>query len=350
MNENLKQQWENLTKEMPKLRIRDAAKHLNVSEAELLSTKIGPTVKLLNPDWASFLLNTTNLGYVMALTRNESCVHERKGVYKNLSVNGQTALAVGEDIDLRIFLQNWKYGFYVEEPKENGIMRSFQFFDSKGEAVHKIYQTEKSAIDGWEIAKTQFVDETQTFIKPTSETKTKTETNDTKEIPKFLDAWSKLEDTHDFFSLLRKFNYSREFSLVAANGKFSFKISKEKLLNLMEQVSKLEMDIMIFVGNPGMIQIHTGKIQRLEPMGPWFNVLDPEFNLHLRTDQIESVWLVDKPTKDGLVTSVEVFDNEGNLILQMFGKRKPGIPQSDLWYQLTREYVDKTEKLNPSPV
>lgn len=118
----------------------------------------------------------------------------------------------------------------------------------------------------------------------------------------------------------------------------------------MEQVSKLEMDIMIFVGNPGMIQIHTGKIQRLEPMGPWFNVLDPEFNLHLRTDQIESVWIVDKPTKDGLVTSVEVFDNAGNLILQMFGKRKPGIPQSDLWYQLTRDYVEKPEKLNPSLV
>ncbi|MCG6146414.1 hemin-degrading factor [Leptospira bandrabouensis] len=350
MNENLKQQWENLTREMPKLRIRDAAKHLNVSEAELLSTKIGAKVKLLKPDWANFLLSTTNLGYVMALTRNESCVHERKGVYKNLSVNGQTALAVGEDIDLRIFLQDWKYGFYVEETRDNGIMRSFQFFDSKGEAVHKIYQTENSDIDGWETVKNQFVDETQTFTTPSTEIKQKTETNDSKEIPNFLEAWSKLEDTHDFFSLLRKFNYSREFSLVAADGKFSFKISKEYFLSLMEQVSQLEMEIMIFVGNPGMIQIHTGKIQKLEPMGPWFNVLDPEFNLHLRTDHIESVWIVDKPTKDGLVTSVEVFDKEGNLILQMFGKRKPGIPQSDAWYQLTRRYATKRDKLNSSLV
>ncbi|MCW7492504.1 hemin-degrading factor [Leptospira sp. 2 VSF19] len=348
MNENLKQQWENLTKEMPKLRIRDAAKHLNVSEAELLSTKIGPTVKLLKPDWANFLLSTTSLGYVMALTRNESCVHERKGVYKNLSVNGQTALAVGEDIDLRIFLHDWKYGFYVEEPRDNGIMRSFQFFDSKGEAVHKIYQTEKSAIAGWETTKEKFVDDTLTFTTPSTQIKQKTETNDPNEIPNFLDAWSKLEDTHDFFSLLRKYNFSREFSLVAADGKFSFKISKENLLSLMEQVSQLEMEIMIFVGNPGMIQIHTGKIQKLEPMGPWFNVLDPEFNLHLRTDHIESVWIVDKPTKDGLVTSVEVFDNEGNLILQMFGKRKPGIPQSDVWYKLTRGYLQNSDKLNPS--
>lgn len=348
MNENLKQQWETLSKDMPKLRIRDAAKHLNVSEAELLATKIGTSVKLLKPDWAGFLLNTTNLGYVMALTRNESCVHERKGVYKNVSVNGQTALAVGEDIDLRIFLKDWKYGFYVEETKETGITRSFQFFDFKGEAVHKIYQTEKSTTEGWEIAKTQFIDDNQSFQLPSKVTEPKKETNDPKDIPKFLEAWSKLEDTHDFFSLIRKYNYSREFSLKAANGKFSFKVSKVDLLNLMEKVSKLEMDIMIFVGNPGMIQIHTGKIQKLEPMGPWFNVLDPEFNLHLRTDLIESIWIVDKPTKDGLVTSIEVFDHEENLILQMFGKRKPGIPQSDLWFQLSREYVNKTEELNPS--
>ncbi|MBM9590596.1 hemin-degrading factor [Leptospira sp. 201903075] len=350
MNENLKQQWENLTKEMPKLRIRDAAKHLKVSEAELLATKIGPSVKLLKPDWAGFLLETTKLGYVMALTRNESCVHERKGVYKDVSVNGQTALAVGEDIDLRIFLKDWKYGFYAEEPRENDVMCSFQFFDSKGEAVHKIYQTEKSLVDGWESIKNQFVDETQTFTTPTGATPPKTETNDPKDIPQFLEAWGKLEDTHDFFSLLRKFQYSREFSLKAASGKFSFKISTEEFLNLMKQASKLELDIMIFVGNPGMIQIHTGKIQKLEPMGPWFNVLDPEFNLHLRTDRIESVYIVDKPTRDGLVTSVEVFDNDGILILQMFGKRKPGIPQSNHWFQLSREYTNKSEELNPSLV
>ncbi|MCW7490797.1 hemin-degrading factor [Leptospira meyeri] len=349
MNENLKQQWKNLIKEMPKLRIRDAAKHLKVSEAELLATKLGPSVKLLKPDWANFLLNTPNLGYVMALTRNESCVHERKGIYKNISVNGQTALAVGEDIDLRIFLKDWKYGFYVEEPRGNNPLCSFQFFDTKGEAVHKIYQTEKSEQDGWKQTVAQFVDEAQSFTKPSTETIIKLETNDPKEIPEFLKAWSQLEDTHDFFSLIRRFNYSREFSLKAAKGKFAFQILTNDFLNLMAKTSKLEMEIMIFVDNPGMIQIHTGKIQKLEPMGPWFNILDPEFNLHLRTDLIESVWIVDKPTKDGLVTSVEVFDNEGNLILQMFGKRKPGIPQSEAWFHLTREYLSKTNKeLDPS--
>jgi len=65
--------------------------------------------------------------------------------------------------------------------------------------------------------------------------------------------------------------------------------------------------------------------------GPWLNVLDPEFNMHLREDGIDSIWLVKKPTTDGLVHSVEVYDKNGNTIVQFFGKRKPGIPESEAW-------------------
>ncbi len=40
----------------------------------------------------------------MALTRNDSVVHERKDTYLNPSLNsGHVGLFVGEDIDLRIF-------------------------------------------------------------------------------------------------------------------------------------------------------------------------------------------------------------------------------------------------------
>ncbi|XDD48577.1 hemin-degrading factor (plasmid) [Leptospira sp. WS39.C2] len=348
MNETLKQKWENLKNEIPNLRIRDAAKHLKVSEVELLATKIGETTSPLKPNFAEFLMNTPNLGYVMALTRNESCVHERKGVYKNLSVNGQTALAVGEDIDLRIFLKDWKFGFYVEDISHGKITESFQFFDHSGDAVHKIYKTDSSSIEGWENVKKTFIDETITFNNEIEVRIPKKESNVESKIPNFLEEWTNLEDTHDFFTMLRKYDYSREFALFVAKGKFAFLISQNDFTLLLHQVSKMDLDIMIFVGNPGMIQIHTGKIHKLETMGPWFNVLDPEFNLHLRTDMIHNVWVVDKPTKDGMVTSLELFDNEGNLILQMFGKRKPGIPQSKVWQELVHGYVSKDNNLNPS--
>ena len=99
---------------------------------------------------------------------------------------------------------------------------------------------------------------------------------------------------------------------------------------------------MVFVGSAGCIQIHTGPVKRVEPMefegkdagAPvvrWLNVLDPGFNLHLREDLIAQVWVVEKPTSDGVVTSLEAFDVNGDLMAMFFGARKPGKPEFQAW-------------------
>ena len=43
----------------------------------------------------------------------------------------------------------------------------------------------------------------------------------------------------------------------------------------------------------------------------------------LREDLIQNAWIVQKPTLDGVVTSVEVFDGAGELMAMFFGSRKP---------------------------
>jgi putative hemin transport protein len=90
---------------------------------------------------------------------------------------------------------------------------------------------------------------------------------------------------------------------------------------------------MIFVGNPGCIQIHSGPVARIGPMGPWLNVMDPRFNLHLRTDHVAEVWRVEKPTRHGPALSVEAFDAEGQLICQIFGQRSEA---AGAWARLAR--------------
>jgi putative hemin transport protein len=66
----------------------------------------------------------------------------------------------------------------------------------------------------------------------------------------------------------------------------------------------------------------------------WLNVLDPEFNMHLKMNLVDTAWVVKKPTDDGIVTAVELFDANKNLIAQFFGLRKPGIPQLGEWAEL----------------
>ena len=88
---------------------------------------------------------------------------------------------------------------------------------------------------------------------------------------------------------------------------------------------------MFFVGNKGAIQIYSGGIQKVVDARGWLNVLDPSFNLHLKEDLIAKSFLVRKPTKDGDVNSIEVFDERGELIVQCFGVRKPGQQESEAW-------------------
>ena len=91
---------------------------------------------------------------------------------------------------------------------------------------------------------------------------------------------------------------------------------------------------MVFVGNQGCIEIHSGPIHSLKPMGPWLNVLDPGFNLHLREAAIDTAWVVRKPGEDGVVTSLELFDAAGEAIATLFGKRKPGQVEDPAWRAL----------------
>ena len=60
-------------------------------------------------------------------------------------------------------------------------------------------------------------------------------------------------------------------------------------------------------------------------------MLDSGFNLHLREDLIQDVWVVEKPTADGTVTSVEAFDARGELMAMFFGARKPGQVELLAW-------------------
>jgi putative hemin transport protein len=94
---------------------------------------------------------------------------------------------------------------------------------------------------------------------------------------------------------------------------------------------------MCFVGNRGCIQIHTGPVKTLKTVGPWFNILDPGFNLHLREDAIAEAWVVRKPTRDGDVTSLELYDEDGFCFVQFFGERKPRKPELDSWRGILRE-------------
>lgn len=88
---------------------------------------------------------------------------------------------------------------------------------------------------------------------------------------------------------------------------------------------------MVFVASPGVIQIHSGPIHTIKSTGPWLNILDDDFNLHVREDHLDSAWVVQKPIREGAVLSLELFDSEGETIALLFARRKQGQATVAAW-------------------
>jgi putative hemin transport protein len=338
---SLAQKWEELRNKQPSLRIRNAAKELGVSEVELLATQCGKNVVRLRPEFPSILKEIEKFGKVMALTRNEFAVHERKGVYLNPHLdNAHVGMFVGEDIDLRIFFNNWDSVFAVGQETKAGERFSLQFFSKSGEATHKIFLLPQSNYQLFEeltekfIHKNQFRTQEVTLPNPTEEELPDSEIDSAS----FQKGWVNLKDTHHFFGLVKKHKVSRTQALrLAPEGNYAVKVRPVAFRKWIELASQTETPIMIFVGNGNMIQIHTGKVNKMVDAMGWFNILDPDFNLHLNESGITDAWIVRKPTTDGLVTALECYDSEGKQVVQLFGKRKPGIPELDAWKEIARE-------------
>lgn len=320
----------------PKARIRNAAEDLSVSELELLLTQVDDHVQVIADDLKTVFTAIATLGEVMALTRNDSTVHERKGVYEKPTFSKHHILYANPDIDLRIFPGTWKF-FVIVENKEND-RKSIQFYNKHGEALHKVYLTNKSIAEAYEALKGNLnftaIESVEIESKPEATPSTERTRLNKTEAEEFKATWLKLTDTHQFFGMLKQFNLARTSALEYAPEGYAYAVDNTVVETMLNEVSTTDMEIMCFVGNSGIIQIHTGKTKKIVWHGPWINVLDPSFNLHLKLEDIAEAWMVKKPTEDGAVHAIECFNAQGEMLVQFFGKRKPGIPELDSWKYL----------------
>ncbi|MEM1214504.1 MAG: ChuX/HutX family heme-like substrate-binding protein [Bacteroidota bacterium] len=347
---SLRQRVQQLKPDHPRLRSRDLATRLGVSELEVVSLDIGHHVTRLTGDWKSLLQGVKNVGRVMALTRNAHCVHERKGVYDNLKFYGgahNMGVAVNPDIDLRFFMNEWTYGLAIEMDRgKYGILYGLQFYNAKGEAVHKIYTTPSSKVAAFKRLVELFTaDEQEPIVLTDRSPAAATVALPDAQIDQvgFQQAWRNLEDTHDFFSMLKKYEVTRTQGLRMAPEGFTEKVPNEAVVQVLEAAAAGEVSIMCFVHSKGCIQIHTGPVQQLKTMGDWYNILDEAFNLHLDLSGVHETWVVKKPTKDGIVTSLELFDADGNLIVYFFGARKPGQVELEAWREIIAKVTQEAE-------
>ena len=353
---NLAERWSTLRTEQPKLQIRDAARALGASEAQLLATNLGNGVTRLQADGnqpREIMRAALDLGLVQAITRNENGVIETTGVASKFKQAGDKSdqtdakqdpekearernIAggyLGGAIDLRFHFENWKYAFAVAQPGRDGkLSRSLQFFDAQGDSVHKVYVRSEAGVAVFDqLVATFRAPQQDSQLNVLAAVARPAEKPDAEvDLKEFQLAWKEMTDVHQFAQILRDFKLTREQALRLAPAGMVERVTPEALRTLLDKAAKDKVAIMVFLGNQGLTQIYSGKIAKTMAAGGFYNVLDPDFNLHIRDTALRSGWVV----KRGGVTSIEFFDKEGTQVLTFFGVRERGKPQPQAWNDL----------------
>ncbi|WP_455479744.1 hemin-degrading factor [Bartonella sp. B23] len=324
-----------LREEKKKVRNRDFAASIGISEAELVAAycTVGKA-KRLQTDVATFLGVAPQLGEVMALTRNEYAVHEITGCFEKIIQSQHTSITLGE-IDLRIFSKQWKFGFEYDVIVLGKSTKSLQFFDRYGVAIFKLYSNDKTNMEEWNKLVEKLLHEDQSSLLDILPVPFPVQ-SDTMEfnVEQFRNCWRNMTDVHQLHKIISEFKINRCDAVKYAGDEFADELGVGAVKIMLHQVAEREIPIMCFVGNRGCIQIFNGKIKNIKQVGPWINILDHKFDMHLLISGIDSVWYVRKPTNDGCVSSLEAFDKGGEMIIQFFGVRKEGQEEREDWRSL----------------
>ncbi|MGC9448387.1 ChuX/HutX family heme-like substrate-binding protein [Cereibacter johrii] len=293
----------------PRSRARDFAESHGIPEAALVAAFTGPEVVAVAADPRRLLPLARGLGPALALTRNRSAVQEREGLYGPLAEEAGRLRLVGEGIEMLIDPRHWVHAFAVTEPTAKGTKRSVQVFDAAGEAVHKIHLVAESRPEAFDrlVAELRLAEQTDAvpftavvYLPPGPAADPA--------------GWQQMPA--DLFAARLAAEGQRAPDLLAALPEVR-SLRPEAMTELLERSAAAAVPLEIRGGTAGCLQVFRGQVARILPAGYWINVMDPAYNLHLRTDHLARVFLTDRGPEGAL--SVEAYDADGSLILTVTG-------------------------------
>jgi putative hemin transport protein len=250
---------------------------------------------------------------------------------------GNVVIVGGDQIDLQCHLEHWQHGFAVAESGEKGVQRSLQFYDTAGVAVHKVFLRAQSDIAAYLALVEQFSDENQL---PGIVARPSVTTAVVQDFPSFLMACDSVHDARDLYALLAQCEGACLFYLQQLAAETARQVPVPAARVLLEAAANEAFAPLILTGNAGVTQAHSGPVDKIVVMGPWLNVLDPGFNLHLREDYIASAWVVVQSGLHGMFSALVLLDGTGSLIA-LFASANVAGESENAWAEL----IDRLPKV-----
>ena len=285
---NLKSRLEKLvlSSDNKNIRIRDAAKQLSVSEAELLSTKVNDNVKYLLIKDYSQMFNSifNNVDNLMFLIRNDFAVHEKNISTKKIKIIDNKIINLDENNQplLSFDSSDFKFCFYELKNHAGRKLSSLQIFDRYGCSVLKIYNKDDDYHNFEKVCLKYYSDynyELQNIQKN-----------------EHIDNSYNLESIDRYYL---KSNYSLKNNDIK---------NKNILRFIITCASKGKCPIQIHVIGNNSIQYHRDIVKNIKDFGPWFNIIDKCFNIHVLESKIKRSQFIEYTIENNKYYSIECLD------------------------------------------
>lgn len=320
----------------PSMSLRQLARMMEVSEAELTALWVGQGVYRIRPEWGVILPFLARLGEVMVETRNGAVGQRHLGAFGALHSFGDQGISFSADLNLRLYRKYWAIAYVIEHPIGSHHAPAMVFFDAHGDALLKVFKTRSTDDEAWdafvERFSAPFQDRELWVIGPRP--KAQPMQGSPLDVTALLTEWSRLEATPEFPRLLRKYDVSRRHALRLAEGQFAWQVPVSHLQEVCGELLSQGIPSSSFVGNSGCVHVATGKVRRVVEKDNVLRVEREDGSLRCELSRLANAHIVAKPSLQGVIHSLELFDTEDRLVLQLFGRVSVGQVEPRQWREV----------------
>ncbi|MFK0089854.1 ChuX/HutX family heme-like substrate-binding protein [Pseudomonas sp. NPDC090755] len=278
------------------------------------------------------------LGAVRTLTPTSHAWIEQVGCYPQSDDISEAGLVLGDDgLDLRLNLRAWYWVGMIHDVSRN--LYSLNVFDRHGRSLLWLASTTGSSLAAWAQLYGQCVARRPDFSPRDAVSLRQPQ------VPGLVQEWAAMSNVHEHFALLKRHGLTRYEGNQLVAPQFARRLQVGSPVALFRRLAQSGLELMLFVYSAGSVQIFTGQLTGLQAQGEKLVFDMPAtalaaatcFSIQEAPDA--QTWRVHKPNEQGGVTSLELFDAEQRLIVQVFARRPAGEPEQQAW----RQWLDALE-------
>lgn len=285
---------------------RLVARHLSISEAELLASRFGLGVTPLKLDLNVLLQDCKKLGQLKLVTRNGAACHEHRGVCRHvITGDNEITLDLGSELYISIKRTSIGAAYAVALTRNSRIRRYIQFFDHQGQSVLEIeilHEEKRSDFDFFQMNHAGQLYSSENTAKTDKLNNPNISYSSSSE-QYFPDSWTR-------------------------------QITNESIEPILVGINSAHLPIELSVSNYACSQTHRGYISKVINSRGWLAILDPMFDFNLDISQIASSWIVSSEDDNEHDQRLVCIDYTGAIILQIALANLASQPKARRWCQL----------------